>query len=408
MAPTRSSRINNKCAGRDQPNARRNGTAPNPVSNLVRPDTRSVLSRRGTTDRPDAPDSDSSDREDIWDDIPTDSVEADDSAPVPTQHWWDGPAQRWRCVRVYLDAADGFENKLPKAQLDGAWTQEHEARLQDDWRDHPVRKALLRSKSLLSTRQFAALLNHFMRLEERTLWENTCFYFGCLPSDIISARHGMIAVPHATGIGGFPPHSAPDVDYFGSSFSGAVLWSSELCQKINDLLLHPVWEGRPHVLREAIKYVVVCSSLEDERYEVPAVMATKMGDADERTSGPHQAVFRLLCQAIDLVAAGRQERENGCRVAAGTGGTGGASPKPYLVCAYHMDLLAGALDWVNFWCSASHAVPSDAWKGVARRLVKPWGMLTDELYFHGTEMMYLDVLRQQRRWALGAPVDSGC
>ncbi|KAK4221915.1 hypothetical protein QBC38DRAFT_504492 [Podospora fimiseda] len=105
--------------------------------------------------------------------IPVDFNENEESRPI--QHWQDNQAGRWMATPVYLDTPDTFRSLLPTPQFDTIWTKEHELRLQRDWKNHTLRKALLHSRS----HEFAghALQQPAVALEERTLWENTCFYF---------------------------------------------------------------------------------------------------------------------------------------------------------------------------------------------------------------------------------------
>ncbi|KAK3997437.1 hypothetical protein QBC44DRAFT_316031 [Cladorrhinum sp. PSN332] len=285
-----------------------------------------------------------------------------------------------------------FESMLPKLQLDAVWTQEHESRLQQEWEGHPLREALLCARS----HRFAGnlLQQPAVALEECALWENTSFYFGCLPSDIISAQHRMMVIPDKVHN---YPRIMPKVEGHGSNVQ-SILWGLKFCRNLNDILLHPIWEGRPILLREAIKYTVVCASGDDERYQTPAMMAAKVyGTNPFQHSDPVQ----LLYKAIELVAKNevhkvrKEKKQKVCGRASKTG-----KDIVYLVRASDITLLTAALQWTDFWSGESGTILSSAWKGIARQLEKPWRVLTEKHQDRGLEQLYLDVLRHQRRWAL--------
>ncbi|KAK4224893.1 hypothetical protein QBC38DRAFT_283301 [Podospora fimiseda] len=336
------------------------------------------------------------DEGDIWHNIPVDFNENEDSHPV--QHWQDHQAGRWIATPIYLDTPDIFRSMLPTPQIDAVWTNEHELRLQRDWKNHTLRKALLHTRS----HQFAghALQQPAVAHEERTLWENTCFYFGCPPSDIISTQHRMMVTPDKVHN---HRRTVPKVEGRGAVVQ-SILWGFVFCQNLNDILLHPIWEGRPALLREAIKYTVVCVSVDDPRHESPLAAVARVECPSSRrhedldTGPPWQpSQMQLLYQAIDLVAKTQVHRDGkDKKEMAGSDN----NKNVYLVRASDIAVLTTALEWSDFWASKADTAPSSAWKGVARRLAKPWRMLTDEDEDYGIDQLYLDVLRQTRRWAL--------
>ncbi|KAK4160803.1 hypothetical protein QBC43DRAFT_111200 [Cladorrhinum sp. PSN259] len=332
-------------------------------------------------------------QEGFWDDIPIDDIEPEVEEPV--QHWWDESAQCMRVLRVYPDAPDTLKAQLPKAVFDGVWTPEEEARLQKQWESHPLRQALQRARSP----SFAGDILHQNEsaLVERELWENTCFYFGCPPSDIISAQHRMMVVADQNRRN---TRMIPNAEATGSGIY-EVLWGKAFCRNLNDLLLNNHWAGQPSVLREAIKYTVFCTSAHDDRRSA-ALMPVIAPAKSEKLNLFYMTVELLVQQNAAEGIYDKKAIRPRARTAANTAASVAGKTGLYLVRASDLELMMQALGWIDFWGYHLHFVPSSDWKGLSRRLRKPWAMLSYELHDYGLDQVYLDVLRQYRRWEIEA------
>ncbi|KAI0852153.1 hypothetical protein F5Y00DRAFT_259112 [Daldinia vernicosa] len=139
--------------------------------------------------------------------------------------------------------AEQIQALLPSAQIDTTWTQQDELGLRQAWNNDPLKPHLLDSRG---NKHLAPL------------WRYTLRFMGITVEEIIGPRFNLAY-----------DTSSNQVIRVGGQETHHPHWSSKFCEKLTQLVSHPIWLSQPGAMAVCLQYVVKCRTNDQRQMSWP-------------------------------------------------------------------------------------------------------------------------------------------
>ncbi|KAI2784204.1 hypothetical protein F4815DRAFT_457250 [Daldinia loculata] len=139
--------------------------------------------------------------------------------------------------------AQQIQALLPSAQIDATWTQQDELALQQAWDNDPLKPHLLDSRG---NKHLAPL------------WRYTLRFMGTTVEEIIGPRFNLAY-----------DTSSNRMIQAGGQETRHPHWSSKFCEKLTQLVSHPIWLSQPGAMAVCLQYVVKCRTNDQRQMSWP-------------------------------------------------------------------------------------------------------------------------------------------
>lgn len=138
---------------------------------------------------------------------------------------------------------------LPTYQADADWTDQNELQLRQSWDNDPLKPYILDSSTT----------NRYMA----PLWRFTARFMGTPVEDIIGPQFNLAY-----------DNSSNALLPIGDQEFRNPNWSTQFCDKLGQLVAHPLWMGHPGAMAICLQYVVKCRTNNQRQMSWPKVTYT--------------------------------------------------------------------------------------------------------------------------------------